>query len=77
MPKGGFSDQTTPVFVVPVTEAVSACDCKAINVAVEGVTEMVTGGTRVKVEYAVLVGSAALVAVTMMVCGLVMIAGAV
>ena len=55
-------------------------DCPPVSEALDGVTEMATtgaGGTSDIVALAVLVGSAALVAVTVTVCAEAMVAGAV
>ena len=71
------------MFVVPVTAAVNCCVCEVGSEAVEGVSEIVTSegggavaGVRVTVALAVLVGSAALVAVTVTVSTLAIEAGA-
>ena len=63
----GGIDQVTAVFDAPVTVAVNCCVCELLNVAVPGVT-VTDIGVMVTVAVAVFVGSAWLVAVTVMVC---------
>jgi hypothetical protein len=73
----GLSAQTTPVFVDPVTEAVNCCVAPCDNVTLAGDRERLSGGFNVTVAVAVLVPSAALVAVTVTVCCVETLAGAV
>jgi hypothetical protein len=64
----------------PVTVAVNVTDCPPVSEALDGVTEIATagaGGTSDIVALAVLVGSAALAAVTVTVCAEAIVAGAV
>ena len=65
--------------VVPVTVALNNCCCEAVNDAEDGVTVTLIGVLELSatVAIAVLAGSAALVAVTVTVCALVIEAGAV
>ncbi len=58
------ADHVTEVFVVPVTVAVNCCEPLVRTVAVVGFIETATGALTVTVAEADLVGSAALVAVT-------------
>ena len=69
--------QFTAVLLVPVTVAVRVTDWAADMEAVVGETEMETGGTSDTTAPAVLVESAALVAVTVTVWAEAMVAGAV
>jgi hypothetical protein len=75
VPVAGLSDQVTAVLPVPVTEALKLADADAPSDTVAG--PMVTAtGVRDTVAVAVLVVSAALVAVTVTVCWLAIFAGA-
>ena len=73
----GLNNHVTPVLVVPVTVVVNCWVCEAVSEVVEGVSETVTGGTRLTLAEADLVGSAVLVAVTVTFCALAIAAGAV
>jgi hypothetical protein len=77
LPTAGLSAQFTAVFVVPVTLAENCCVCEALSVAVVGVMETATSGFTVMVALALLVASAALVALTVTDCVLVMLDGGV
>jgi hypothetical protein len=77
VPVAGLRLHVTVVLAVFVTMAVNCCVCEGERVAVKGVTLTVTGGANVTVAEAVLVLSAALVAVTVTVCWLAIDAGAV
>jgi hypothetical protein len=70
VPTGELSDQVTAVFVVPDTEAVNCWVCDAPRVAEAGLMEIETlePGVTVRLAPALFVGSAALTAVTMIVC---------
>jgi hypothetical protein len=69
-------DHVTAVLEVPPTVAVNCVgETDAFKVALAGATEMVTTGTNVTAAVAVLVESAALVALTVTVCGEMMVAG--
>ena len=70
VPTTGFMDQVTAVFDDPVTVAVNCWVWDAVRDAVDGVRETLTGGARAMLALADLVGSTALVAVTVMVCAL-------
>ena len=62
-------DQVTDVFEAPVTVAVNCCGAEEdVIVTLEGAIDTVTVGFRVSVAEALLVASAALVAVTATVC---------
>ena len=76
-PTAGLNAQVTTVFVVPVTLAENCRVCEALSVAVIGVSETVTGGFTVTVALTLLVESAALVAVIVTDCVLVVLDGAV
>ena len=76
-PTLGFTVQVTPVLLVPVTMAEICFVCAAVNVTLAGVTEIATEGFTIIVALAFLVASAALVAVTLTDCVLVMPDGAV
>lgn len=76
VPAAGDKDQFTAVLLDPVTVALSVVDCPAVNEADEGDTVTNTGTSDI-LAVAVLVGSAALAAVTVMVCADGMVAGAV
>ena len=67
----------TAVFDDPLTVAVNCWVWDAVRDAVDGVRETVTGGARAMLALADLVGSTALVAVTVTVCALEIEAGAV
>ena len=87
VPTFGTSDQVTAVFVAPLTDAVNCCDWPAVSDAVVGDTLRETvevgGGVedaaspRFTAALTVLVGSAALVAITVTVCAVLIVAGAV
>jgi hypothetical protein len=70
-------DQVTAVLLVPLTVAVKVWFCDGSNDTEDGVSETVTGGVSVTLAEADLVGSATLVALTVMVWELVIEAGAV
>ena len=74
-PTDGLMDHVTAVLPSPVTVAVNCCVCPARSVALAGLTE--TGESSVTVEERLFVGSATLVAVTIMLRWLPRIAGAV
>ena len=74
-PTAGWSDQVTAVLLVPVTEAVKVADLPAPIDAVAGPTVTPTGVSDT-VAVALFVESAPLVAVTITVCWLLIIAGA-
>jgi hypothetical protein len=65
------------VFVVPVTAAFSAVDCPAVNEVEVGLSATPMVGTNAMVRLALLVGSTTLVAVTVMFCEEVSVAGTV
>ena len=75
VPTAGLSDQVTAVLLVPVTEAVKVAEPPAPSDTEAGPIVTATG-VRDTVALAVLVVSAALVAVTVTVCWLAIIAGA-
>jgi len=75
VPSAGDADQVTAVLLVPFTEAVKVADLPAASDAVEGPTVTATG-CNATVALAVFVESAALVAVTVTVCWLGIVAGA-
>ena len=77
LPITGLRDQVTAVFDVPVTAAVNVWVCEGVSVTLPGVNATLTGGASDTLALAVLVESAALVAVTVTVCALVIEAGAV
>ena len=77
LPTTGLSDHVMAVLEVPPTVAVYCWVWEAVRMAASGVNEMLTGGVRVTVALADLVGSATLVAFTVTVCGVVIVAGAV
>src|SRR5215471_18256357 len=60
--------QFTALLLLPVTVAVNCCVCPCDSVADAGLTDTPTGGMSVIVALADLVGSAALVAVTITAC---------
>jgi hypothetical protein len=78
-PTSGLIDHVTAVFVVPETAAVNCCVCDGPRLTVVGETDTLTtaGGTSVTVAEALFVESAWLVAVTVTVCCVVMLEGAV
>jgi hypothetical protein len=73
----GVMDHVTAVFAAPVTFTVNCWLCPRVKVLVAGLIEMATGGLKVIVAIAVLLVSAALVALTVTVCGEFRICGAV
>ena len=75
VPAAGLSDQVTAVLLVPVTDALKVADAEAPSETEAGPIVTATG-VKDTVAVAVLVESAALVAVTVMVCWLAIIAGA-
>jgi hypothetical protein len=75
VPTAGLRDHVTAVLLVPLTEAVKVTDWPALSDAVAGPTVTATG-CNATVAVAVFEESAALVAVTVMVCWLAMVAGA-
>src|ERR1019366_8217224 len=76
-PKAGLIDQVTAVLLVPLTVAVNVWFCDGSKDTEDGVSKTVTGGVSVTVAGADLVGSATLVALTVMVWGLAIEAGVV
>jgi hypothetical protein len=77
LPTFGDIDHVTFGFVVPLSEALNCCAWLGVSEAEEGTTETDTEGTKVTTAEAVLVASAALVAVTVTVCCSAIVAGAV
>ena len=77
VPTAGLNDQVTVPLEVPPTVAVYGWVWEAVSAAESGVNEIVTGGVNVTVALAFLVGSATLVAFTVTVCAVAMVAGAV
>lgn len=77
VPAFGDKDQVTAVFVVPVIEAVNCCVCDEDKLELNGVIPIVTVGNSVTVADADFNGSATLLVKTVIVCGLVINAGAV
>ena len=77
VPAAGLIDQVTAVLVVPLTVAVNWAVCALESVIEAGDTLTEIAGTRVITAVASLVGSAALLAVTVTLCCDVMEAGAV
>jgi len=77
LPTAGLSDQVTAVLEVLATVAVKAWVCDWVSVTLGGVSETLMGGVSETVTVAEAAGLAALVAVTVTVCGVVMEAGAV
>ena len=75
MPTAGFTDQATAVFDDPLTVAVNWLVWETVSDAVEGVTDTLIG-VRATLALADLVGSAALVALTVTDCALEIKAGA-
>jgi hypothetical protein len=76
-PTDGATDHTTAVLVVPETAAARLCDCDGVILELGGETSTLIAGTREIVAVADFVGSATLVAVTVTVCALDIVAGAV
>jgi hypothetical protein len=70
-------DQVTAVLLVPLTVAVNVWFCDGCKETEDGVNETITGGFRVMVAVADLVGSATLVAFTVTAWELAIEAGAV
>jgi hypothetical protein len=77
VPTAGLTDQVTAVFDDPLTVAVNWLDWDADRDFVEGVTETLTGGMTVTLALADAARLATLVAVTVTVCELDTVAGAV
>ena len=77
VPTAGFNDHVTAVLAAPVTVAANCVVCDTCSVALLGVIEMLTAGTRVIVALALFEESATLVAVTTTVCQVVIEPGAV
>ena len=75
VPTAGLKDQLTDVLLVPVTEAAKVAEAPPPNEAVDGPTVTATG-IKDTVALAILLGSAALVAITVTVCWLAIIVGA-
>jgi hypothetical protein len=75
VPAAGLSDQVTVVLLVPVTEALKVADAEAPSETEAGPIVTATG-VKDTMALAVLVESASLVAVTVMVCWLAIVAGA-
>jgi hypothetical protein len=75
VPTAGLSDQVTAVLLFPVTEALKVADAATPSDTDAGPIVTATG-VRATVALAVLVESAALVAVTVTVCLLAIVAGA-
>ena len=71
VPTAGFTDHVTAVLDDPVTVATNCWVLEAVRDAVAGVRETVTGGASAMLAVADLVGSAALVALIVTVCALV------
>jgi len=76
-PVDGLKDQVTDVSLALLTDASNCCVCEALTPAVPGVTVIDTAGFNVTVALALFVGSAMLVAVTVTVCALLILEGAV
>jgi hypothetical protein len=77
LPTAGLSDQVTAVFDVPATLAVNIWVCEGVSVTVPGVNATLTGGASDTLELADFVEFATLVAFTVTVCALAIVAGAV
>ena len=77
LPKMGLIFQVTALFVLPVTDALKVCVCEGVRPTVSAAIEILTGGTSEIWPLAVFAGSAMLVAVTVTVCAVVRLAGAV
>jgi hypothetical protein len=67
----------TAALLVPVTDAANCWVCDAVKLVVTGLTDTATVGFSVTAADAVLVGSAALAAVTVTTCWLLILDGAV
>jgi hypothetical protein len=76
LPTEGDIDQVTFGFEVPLSEALNCCDWLGPSVIVAGATATDIAGSSVMIAEALLVASAALVAVTVTVCCVAMDAGA-
>ena len=76
VPTDGASDHVTAVVGVPPMETLNWVDWPPVREVEEGVSAMPTVDTSVIVALLVLVGSAKLVAVTVTVCWLLIVAGA-
>ena len=63
VPAEGDMDQLTPVLLAPVTVALNVVDWPPVSEAVAGVMLIITPGFKVMTVLALLLGSAALVAV--------------
>jgi len=77
VPTDGDIDQFTPVLLDPLTVALNVLDCPPVSEAVEGVMLIDTEAVNDTVAVALLVPSAALVALTVTDCDVVTNAGAV
>ena len=77
VPTDGIRDQVTAVLLDPAMVAVNCCVCEADRLTPPGASVMDTVGDKLTVALALLVESAALVAVTVTFCAAVMVAGAV
>ena len=77
VPTAGLTDHVTAVFCEPVTVAANCRVWDATSDAEVGVIDTATGGTSATLALADLVGSAALVALTITVCPLEIELGAV
>ena len=77
LPTEGEIDQVTFGFEVPLSDALNCCDWLGPSVIVAGTTATVTVGSSVMIAEALCVAAATLVAVTVTVCCVVMVAGAV
>lgn len=76
VPTAGLKLHVTAPLLVPETDAENCCACDVVRVVVVGVSDTVTG-VRFTVALADLVVSAALVAVTVIICAEPITAGAV
>ena len=77
LPTAGLSDQVTAVLELFDTVAVKAWVCDGVRVTLPGVNATLTGGASDTLALADFVESATLVAVTVTVCALAMLDGAV
>src|SRR5215475_10784044 len=77
VPTGGVRVQVTAVLLEPATVAVNCWVCEADRLTPLGASVMDTVGDKLTVALALLVESAALVAMTVTFCAAVMVAGAV
>ena len=77
LPTAALSDQVTAVFVVFATIAVKAWVCEGVRLTLSGVKVTLTAGVSETVACAETAGLATLVAVTVTVWAVVMVAGAV